>query len=158
MAEINFNPLHTDKIYVWPQYAEGSVGSTRNISRRTDPSFTYYKPLPEEREKMAQELARANLVVLLSEFETHPIAILEALALGCPALVTNTSGMGELCELKLAKGIPLESTPEQIAAAVLEQLRNPLIPEKVNLPSWDDCAEGLLYLYREISTRHTCVS
>ena len=52
MAEINFNRLNTDKIYVWPQYAEGCVGSIRNISRRTDPSFAYYKPLPEEREKI----------------------------------------------------------------------------------------------------------
>jgi hypothetical protein len=52
IAEINFNRLNADKIYVWPQYAEGQVGSIRNISRRTDPSFTYYKPLPEEREKI----------------------------------------------------------------------------------------------------------
>jgi hypothetical protein len=52
MSEINFNRLNTDKIYLWPQYAEGRVGSTRNISRRTDPSFAYYKPLPEEREKI----------------------------------------------------------------------------------------------------------
>ena len=35
---------------------------------------------PEDRGRMAQELERASLVVLLSEYETHPIAILEALA------------------------------------------------------------------------------
>jgi hypothetical protein len=52
MAEINFNRLNTDKIYVWPQYAEGRVERTGNITRRTDPSFGYYKPLPEEREKI----------------------------------------------------------------------------------------------------------
>ena len=102
---------------------------------------------------MAQELERASLVVLLSEYETQPLAILEALALGRPALVANTSGLGELAEQGLAKGIPINSTPDQVAAAVLEQLRSPLIPAKIDLPSWDDCAEGLLHLYTEISAR-----
>jgi glycogen synthase len=107
----------------------------------------------EDRGRMAQELSRASLVVLLSEFETHPIAILEALALGCPALVTNTAGLAELCEQGWARGIPPNSTAAQVAVAVLEQLRNPLIPSKIDLPSWDDCAEGLLHLYTEISAR-----
>ena len=101
---------------------------------------------------MAQEIELANLVVLLSDYETHPIAVLEALALGCPALVTKTSGLSELCDLGLAKGIPLSSTADQIAKAVLEQLRNPLIPEKISFPSWDDCAKGLLHLYEEVAT------
>jgi len=108
---------------------------------------------PEDRGRMAQELERASLVVLLSEYETQPLAILEALALGRPALVANTSGLGELAEQGLAKGIPINSTPDQVAAAVLEQLRSPLIPAKIDLPSWDDCAEGLLHLYTEISAR-----
>lgn len=105
---------------------------------------------PEDREGMAQELANASLVVLLSEYETHPIAILEALALGRPVLVADTSGLSELCEQGLARGIRLDSTPDQVAAAVMEQLRSPLIHEKIDLPSWDDCAEGLLNLYNEI--------
>jgi len=108
---------------------------------------------PGDRERMAQELERASLVVLLSEYETQPISILEALALGCPALVANTSGLGELCEQGLARGIPIDSTPDQVAAAILEQLRNPLIPAKIKLPSWDDCAGGLLHLYTEIISR-----
>ena len=108
---------------------------------------------PEDRERMAQELACASLLVSLSEFETHPIAVLEALALGCPALVADTSGLSELCQQGLARGIPLDSTPEQVAAAVLEQLRSPMIPDKVDLPSWDDCARGLLHLYTGILAR-----
>jgi len=54
MAAINFNRLNTEKIYVWPQYAEARVGSIRNISRRTDPSFTYYKPSLEERNRILE--------------------------------------------------------------------------------------------------------
>lgn len=113
---------------------------------------------PDQRGRMAEEVSRVNLVVLLSEYETHPIAILEALALGRPALVADTSGLSELCEQGLARAVPLESTPAQVAAAALDQLRNPLIPSKINLPSWDDCAEGLFNLYCEISARQPCTS
>ena len=112
---------------------------------------------PEDREGMAQKLAQASLVVLLSEYETHPIAILEALALGCPTLVSNTSGLGELSEQGMSRAIPLDSTPDQVATAVLAQLSNPLIPGKMTLPSWDDCAEGLWHIYKEISARQQCI-
>jgi glycosyltransferase involved in cell wall biosynthesis len=100
-----------------------------------------------DRGAMAEALSRAALVVLLSEYETHPMAALEALALGCPVLVADTSGLQELVERGWARSIPLESSPEEIAAAVLDQLHSPLIPENVELPTWDDCASGLLELY-----------
>ncbi len=124
----------------------------RNLARKlgVEDHVRFQAIPPEDRERMAHELASASLVVLLSEYETHPIAILEALALGRPALVADTSGLSELCEQGLATGIPLNSTSTQVASAVLEQLRSPMIPEMIDLPSWDDCAEGLLNLYTEI--------
>ncbi|MBK9715261.1 MAG: glycosyltransferase family 4 protein [Kouleothrix sp.] len=111
-----------------------------------------------ERETMARELSRARLVVLLSEFETHPIAVMEALALGRPALVADTSGLSELAERGLARAIPLESTPAQVAAAALDQLRQPLAPPSVELPTWDECAAGLLELYATVMGRLQCAS
>lgn len=111
-----------------------------------------------ERQRMAEELSRTALVVLLSDYETHPIAVLEALALGRPVLVTKTSGLAELADQGLARAIPLESTSEQIAAAVLEQLRQPLVPDSIHLPTWDDCANTLLALYHVVLKRHLCVS
>jgi glycosyltransferase involved in cell wall biosynthesis/GT2 family glycosyltransferase len=103
-----------------------------------------------ERERMAAELSQAALFVLLSEFETHPIAVLEAISLGVPALVANTSGLSELSEQGLARGISLQSSSQEIANAVLEQLENPLIPSDVPFFTWDDCAQRLLELYEEI--------
>jgi glycosyltransferase involved in cell wall biosynthesis len=105
---------------------------------------------PGDRARMAEELSRTSLVVLLSDFETHPIAAMEALALGRPVLVADTSGMRELAQRGLARSVPLRSTPEQIAAAVLEQLDNPLTPSQVTLPSWDDCATDLRNLYQAV--------
>jgi glycosyltransferase involved in cell wall biosynthesis len=105
---------------------------------------------PSERERLALELAQVDLVVLLSEYETHPIAVIEALSLGLPALVADTSGLGELSRKGWARAVPLNSSPQQIAEAVFAQLEQPLVPEKLELFTWEDCASGLLALYRSI--------
>jgi hypothetical protein len=43
---------------------------------------------------MAELLATVSLVVLMSEFETHPLVALEAAAAGCRLLVADGSGLG----------------------------------------------------------------
>ena len=62
---------------------------------------------PSERSTMAAELSRAAVVTLLSDFETHPIVVLEAAALGRPVLVADTSGQSELAQQGFARAIPL---------------------------------------------------
>lgn len=101
-----------------------------------------------KRAQMAAMLSKATVVTLLSDYETHPIAALEALALRRPVLVTNTSGLQELAERGLARAVGLNSTPQEVASAVIEQIRNPLRPAHFDLPTWDDCARELLLLYR----------
>lgn len=108
-----------------------------------------------DRQRMARELSKAALVVLFSEFETHPIAVLEAVSLGRPVLVTDTSGLSELAQKGLGRAIPLKSTPSQIAEAIVDQLQQPQKQIQINLPTWDECAEGLLSLYSNIVARRT---
>jgi glycosyltransferase involved in cell wall biosynthesis len=109
------------------------------------------RPIPaSERATMAAELSRAALVVLLSDYETHPIAALEALALGRPLLVADNSGMRELAQRGWARAIPADSAPEDVAQAVLGQLRQPLRPGPIQLPTWDECARDLLTLYESV--------
>lgn len=111
---------------------------------------------PNEREEMARQLSRVALVVLFSEYETHPIAILEALSLGRPAVVAKTSGLGELVERGYARGVELDSTPQETAAAMVEQLDRPFAPNTMDLPSWDTCAQELLDIYRSVVWRTEC--
>ncbi len=111
-----------------------------------------------ERDRMAEEVSQAALVVLFSEYETHPIAVLEAIALGCPALVAATSGLNELADKGLAQAISLDSTPRQVAEAVLEQLRQPHFPPPFKLPTWDECATDLFMLYQQVVRESVCVS
>ena len=110
-----------------------------------------------DREAMAAQLSKAALVTLLSEYETHPMAALEALALGRPVLVADTSGLSELAEQGLVRAIPLASTPQQVAAAILSQLRQPLVPGSMALTTWDSCTKDLLALYQEIVRKSQCV-
>jgi glycosyltransferase involved in cell wall biosynthesis len=108
---------------------------------------------------MAQTLAQASLVVLLSEAESHPVAVMEALLLGRPVLVADTSGLRELAQRQLVRAIPLKSNPTEVAAAILDELRRPLARADIQLPTWDDCAAELLTLYQSVITREAlCAS
>ncbi len=106
-----------------------------------------------DREQMAIEVSKAALVVLLSDYETHPMAVLEAIALKRSVLVTDTSGLHELAEQGLVRAIPLHSTTDQIASAVLEQLYHPLNLSDMHIPTWDECAAQLLALYQDVLQR-----
>ena len=108
---------------------------------------------------MAAELSKIPLLVLLSEYETQPIAVLEGLSLGRPALVADTPGLSELAHRGLARAVPLDTGPEAIAAAVLGQLRDPLLPPRdLKLPTWQDCADQLLTLYDDVARHPACAS
>ena len=110
-----------------------------------------------ERSQMAEQLLQSDLVVLLSDYETHPIAVLEAIALGRPALVSATSGLNEIANKGLATAIPVDSTPRHVATAVLDQLRHPTMPPPISLPTWDNCAANLLALYEQVVQEPLCV-
>jgi glycosyltransferase involved in cell wall biosynthesis len=126
------------------------VGVAAHVEIRSIPA--------SDRQTMAEILSQASLVTLLSEFEGHPIAIMEALALRRPVLVTNTSGLQELVEQGLALGVPLNSTPEEIAAAALRQIEEPLALKQVALPTWDDCTQQLHGIYSMCFGREKCAS
>lgn len=113
----------------------------------------------EDRQSMVQILSQAALVALLSEYEAHPIAVMEALALQRPVLVADTSGLREIAEQGLARAVSLNSTPEEIAQAVLQQLEHPLTPPAhLALPTWDECVRQLQVVYRTTVGEEACAS
>ncbi len=106
-----------------------------------------------DRRAMADEVSRASLVVLLSEFETHPIAALEAIALGRRVLVARTTGLSELADRGLARGVALDSSPEAFSVAMIEEMDRPPLADPPAIPSWDDCAIRLEGVYRDVLGR-----
>lgn len=99
---------------------------------------------------MARELLSAKLVTLFSEYEAHPVAVMEAVAMGCSILVADTSGLSEVAQMGLARAVPLASSPEQLAQAIIAQLEQPHVPNRINLPTWDSCAEQLFDIYQAV--------
>ena len=115
---------------------------------------------PGDGRGMASIIAQADLVTLLSEHEGQGIAVLEALALRRPVLVADASALSEFAEQGLARAVPLQSTPEEIAQVALQQIVEPLIPPaSFVLPTWDECAEQLQVIYNVcVEERKQCVS
>ena len=103
-----------------------------------------------DRQAMAETLLQASLVTLMSEYEAHPVAVMEALSLQRPVLGIHTAGQRELAEQGLIRTIPLNSPLEVVAAAALEQIERPLIPQHLVLPTWEECAEKLLAVYESV--------
>jgi glycosyltransferase involved in cell wall biosynthesis len=134
----------------------------RNLAQQTGVGeYVEIRSVPaSDRQAMTEQLSQAALVALLSEYEAHPIAIMEALALRRPVLVADTSGLREIAERGLARSVPLKSTPEEVAAAALEQMKAPLtLPDHFSLPTWDDCAHQLQSIYHTaVRRREVCVS
>ncbi len=109
----------------------------------------------DQRGRMAEELAATDLVVLLSDFETHPIAALEALALGRPVLLADNSGMRELADATSARAVDADTPPRALADIMLEELASPSKGPPLQVFSWDDCADRLMDLYDDVRCRRS---
>lgn len=106
-----------------------------------------------DRASMARLMSRSSLVVLLSEYEANPVAVMEALGMGCRVLVADTSGLSEFAARGLARAVPLHSQPRETARAIVEQIATQA-PGPVALPGWDACAAGLVAVYRSVLGLH----
>jgi len=106
-----------------------------------------------ERQRLSDLLSATKLVVLLSEYEAHPVAIMEALSLGRRVLVSDTSGLRELAQKGLCRSIPANLEPGMVAQAIAEELESRHAPPDFILPNWDDCARQLLGIYEAVLDR-----
>lgn len=103
-----------------------------------------------DRLAMADLLARAGLLVLLSEYESQSITVMEALAAGCPVVAAHTTALRQLARDGWIQAVPLRCTANQIASAIVSQLNDQIVPAAVQLPRWDECATDLHRLYQQI--------
>jgi glycosyltransferase involved in cell wall biosynthesis len=113
---------------------------------------------PADRAGMASLLASAAVVAILSDYESQGISALEAAVLGRPVLVTDATALHELVERRVAEGIPGDSGPAAVAAALERQLRRPMVPAREHLPTWDECASQVLRIYGEVVEDWSCAS
>jgi glycosyltransferase involved in cell wall biosynthesis len=100
---------------------------------------------PAERQDLANLVGSADVAALLSEYEAHPVAVMEALAVGTPVLGSNNSGFLELLEGGLIDAISVDAGPAEIAVALERVARRPRGQHQMR--SWDDCASDVGALY-----------
>lgn len=102
---------------------------------------------PDDRERMSESLSRAAVVAALSVYESYPLAIAEALALGIPAIGLDTAGMGDLVADGLVTGVPAGASPAVVAQALVAAMQGQRANTSAGLPSWDDAAARLAQIY-----------
>ena len=103
----------------------------------------------EKRDRLAAILANAALVVLLSEYEAHPVAVTEALSCGRRVLVNYAAGLKEVADSGFARSVPPNATSSEVAEAMLAELSAAPLNRGMGLASWDDCAQRLLETYKK---------
>jgi glycosyltransferase involved in cell wall biosynthesis len=106
---------------------------------------------PTDRAAMASVLRSASVVALLSEYESHGLAALEAASTGRPVLVVGSTALQELADAGIAVAVAPDSSPSAIAAALEREIRGPMPRRPATLPSWDECAAQLLALYTRVA-------
>lgn len=102
---------------------------------------------PAERGQLGALLQRADVHTLLSDYEAHPVAVMEAAALGVPTLVAAGSGLTELVSAGLADGIHRDTPPAAVAEALIATAARPRGSRGTRLPTWDDTVDTLVDLY-----------
>lgn len=103
-----------------------------------------------QRSQLAEIVASASLFVLMSDYESQGMSVLEARSLGVPILVAATSALADLASEPGVWAVPARSRPDQLADAVAEVLESPHEGGVVELPRWDDIADRLLGVYRRV--------
>ena len=121
----------------------------RALASRLDVSdrISIRQVAPADRTAMASELAEASVIAALSDYEAHPVAVMEALSVGRPVVGYDTSGIGDLVAEGWVQGIRAGSSAASVAQAIVQAMSSGPLVDPAQLPTWDDCAEQLMRVY-----------
>jgi glycosyltransferase involved in cell wall biosynthesis len=102
---------------------------------------------PVDRQSMATTLAESSVVAALSDYEAHPVAVMEALCAGRPVVGYGVAGMGELIAVGWVRGVPGGAPAAAVAQELVTAMSSPAPMVHAELPSWDSCADQLAQVY-----------
>ena len=102
---------------------------------------------PADRQIMATTLAQSSVVAALSDYEAHPVAVMEALRAARPVVGHDIAGIGELIAEGWVRGISPGAPPATIARELIKAMSSSPSMDCAQLPSWDSCADQLARVY-----------
>jgi len=108
---------------------------------------------PADRAAMALALAESSVVAALSDYEAHPVAVMEALSTGRPVVGYDVAGIGDLVAEGWVHGVAPGASAASTARHLVEAMSSPCPVDPATLPTWDSCAEGLARTYLSLLRR-----
>jgi glycosyltransferase involved in cell wall biosynthesis len=98
------------------------------------------------RDEYLKELASSHLFVMPSDYECYCISVVEALAMGVPTVVANTTALSYYVRKEAAFGIDPPITPQSIAQAINTALlsRGKTSSLFDQIVSWDEVVSRLV--------------
>lgn len=106
---------------------------------------------PDNRSRVAEALCEAEVFAALSEYEAHPVAVMEALTLGIPTVGLDTTGLADLVSDGLVTGIPKDASPATVAQVLVVALAGSRRSAPGTLPTWDAAAADLARVYTDVA-------
>jgi glycosyltransferase involved in cell wall biosynthesis len=103
------------------------------------------------REELLGLYQKCTLFILLSQYESEGLSVIDAIAAGKPSLVSSTSALKEFVRKGYSIGIPYPPDNDTVAMKIQKVLENPsgFEPHNLKLNSWDFVVERLLGFYEE---------
>jgi glycosyltransferase involved in cell wall biosynthesis len=106
------------------------------------------------RDQYLKEIASSDLFIMPSECECYAIAVAEAIVLGIPTIVANSTALSTYVKNGFSQGIDPPITPQKIMIALREALKTPRKKRTYNffskIISWDDVVKKMTIVYEEI--------
>ena len=137
-----------------PRLIRAAVARALAAHLGVEASVTFMAFDSGDRSELGALLHSCDVVALLSDYEAHPVAVVEALALGCKVVVAATSGLTELATEGLVTAVAPDARPATVASVIARVAAEPA-PTAPRLPTWDDCVDDLLELYAEIGANRS---
>ena len=103
-----------------------------------------------ERRRMAELFRSAQLITLLSDYESQGVVGLEAIAVGRPLLVADGTTLAELGKYGEVSVVPPNVDKYSLAELIARKLQEDLSPPRHLVPLWENTADQLETLYREL--------
>jgi glycosyltransferase involved in cell wall biosynthesis len=108
---------------------------------------------PDDRLGMATALAEARVFAALSDYEAHPVGIMEALSVGRPVVGYEAAGIAELISEGWVQGVSPGSSAASIGRHLAGAMYTHPLVDPAGLPTWDACAHQLGRAYRTVLTK-----
>lgn len=102
---------------------------------------------PTDRQSMATTLTESSVVAALSDYEAHPVAVIEALYAARPVVGYDIAGISEFVATGWVRGVPRGAPAAAVAQELVKAMSSPSVVDHTRLPSWDSCADQLAHVY-----------